>query len=285
MIWIDLEHSLPTDEDIPDWVPWTEEQWEAWKAKSAELVAAMAAHEAAGDRAARNELIDANSAHWGALKPWLMALSGGKCWFSETRDLYSHYDVEHFRPKKSAKSIDGQDSDGYWWLAFSYMNFRLCGNVGNRKKGGWFPLQAGSACASYANQCEDMEVRYFLDPIDIEDVKLVAFDEEGNLIPNPLASDWEKKRVETTALRLKLNEHDQLPEARRKIWTKTTKWVNQYLEQKSRCADGTNLVARQKCAEAARAIRELTRPTSELSVVARWCVEFRNDPRLARLAA
>lgn len=285
MIWIDLEHRLPTDKDITDWVPWTEEQWDAWKAKSAELVAAMAALDAAGEKVARNELIDDNSAHWGALKPWLLALSGGKCWFSETRDLYSHYDVEHFRPKKSAKSIDGEDSDGYWWLAFSYMNFRLCGNVGNRKKGGWFPLHAGSACASYANQCEDMEVRYFLDPIDIEDVKLVAFDEEGNLIANPLASDWEKKRVEITALRLKLNEHDQLPEARRKIWTKTTKWVNQYLNQKSRCADGTNLVARQKLAEAARAIYELTRPTSELSVVARWCVEFRNDPRLARLAA
>ncbi len=82
----------------------------------------------------------------GAPKNWLLALSGGKCWFSEVRELYSHYDVEHFRPKKEAKGLDGADRDGYWWLAFDYMNFRVCGYVGNRKKGGWFPLQQGSLC-------------------------------------------------------------------------------------------------------------------------------------------
>ena len=272
MIWIDLEHKLPTDTDIPGWVPWTAAQWEAWKATSAQLVLEMATHQASGDKKLRNKVIDDHAAHWGELKPWLSALSDGKCWFSETRDLYSHYDVEHFRPKKSAKALDGADRDGYWWLAFSYLNFRLCGNVGNRKKGGWFPLQAGSANASYTNQCEDMEVCYFLDPTHIGDVKLVAFNEEGNLIPDPHASDWEKERVEHTAARLKLNEHAQLPEARRKIWTKTTGLINQYLTQKSRCANGANVVARQKMAEAARAIHELTRPTSELSVVARWCV-------------
>lgn len=285
MIWIDLEHRLPTDKDIPGWEAWSEAKWKAWKEISTDLVEQMAAHDAAGDEILRNQVIDDNKAHWSELKPWLIALSGGKCWFSETRDLYSHYDVEHFRPKKSAKSLEGLDRDGYWWLAFDYFNFRLCGNVGNRKKGGWFPLQAGSPCASYANQCEDMEIRYFLDPVDIEDVKLVGFDEEGNLVPNPHASDWEKERVKQTALRLKLNEHDQLPEERRKIWARTTRWINQYLTNKSRCADGANLVARQKTVEAARAIHEMTRPTSELSVVAKWCVEFRNDPRLIRLAA
>ena len=285
MIWIDLEHRLPTDKDITGWEAWTDAKWEAWKDTSAELVGQMAAYEAAGDQALRNKLIDDNKGHWGELKPWLIALSGGKCWFSETRDLYSHYDVEHFRPKKSAKSLDGADRDGYWWLAFSYMNFRLCGNVGNRKKGGWFPLQAGSICSSFDNQCHDMEVPYFLDPIDIEDVKLVAFDEEGNLIPNPSASAWETERVEQTALRLKLNEHDQLPEERRKIWTKTTRLVNEYLTHKSRCTDGANLVARERMKAAAKAIREMTQPSTELSSVARWCVEFRNDPLLARLAA
>jgi len=86
----------------------------------------------------RNNLIDSKSAHWGKLKLWLKVLSHGKCWFSEVRELYSHYDVEHFRPKKEAKAMDGTVRDGYWWLAFDYTNYRLCGNVGNRKKGGWF---------------------------------------------------------------------------------------------------------------------------------------------------
>jgi hypothetical protein len=285
VIWIDLEHRLPTDKDIPGWEAWSQEDWEAWQEKSDKLVESLANLTSSGDLAGRNKLIDDNSLHWGQLKPWLASLSGGKCWFSETRDLYSHYDVEHFRPKKERKSKDGSKTDGYWWLAFNYLNLRLCGNVGNRKKGGWFPLQPGSLCSSFDNQCHDMEVPYFIDPIDIEDVKLVAFDEEGNLVPNPHATAWETERVVETALRLKLNEHDELPEARRKIWAKTTRLVNEYLTQKARCGDGVNLVAREKMKSAAKSIREMTHTTTELSSVAKWCVEFRNDPHLARLAA
>ncbi len=85
MIWIDLEHKRPTDPNIPNWVPWTQVQWDAWLAKSAQLVADLAALDAAEKRDERNTLIDANSAHWGALKEWLLALSAGKCWFSEVK--------------------------------------------------------------------------------------------------------------------------------------------------------------------------------------------------------
>lgn len=207
MIFIDLEHKKPTDTNIPGWAPWTQAQWDAWLAKSAQLVAEMAALDAAGKHDERNALIDANSGHWGALKEWLLALSGGKCWFSEVRELYSHYDVEHFRPKKEAKALDGAKRDGYWWLAFDYMNFRACGNVGNRKKGGWFPLQQGSLCSTYAAPCEESETRYLLDPIDDDDVSLIAFDEEGKVIPAPSASNWEQQRVQETVTRLKLNDH------------------------------------------------------------------------------
>jgi len=129
---------------------------------------------------------NANDAHWCELKPWLLALSSGKCWFSEVRDLFSHPEVEHFRPKTMAKSLDGIKRDGYWWLAFSYMNFRVCGNVGNRKKGIWFPLSNGSVCSTYANRCEESETHYLLDPIDASDVSLIAFDEEGKVIPVPV---------------------------------------------------------------------------------------------------
>ena len=120
MIWIDLESRLPTDTDLPGWAAWSEEKWTQWLKRSSDLVAELAALDDAGKRTERNELIDANSAHWAELKPWLLALSHGKCWFSEVRELYSHYDVEHFRPKKQAKSLDASERDGYWWLAFNY---------------------------------------------------------------------------------------------------------------------------------------------------------------------
>lgn len=285
MIWIDLEHKLPTDADIPGWTPWSQAKWDAWLTKSDSLVTGLSRLHSAGKIEERNKLIDDNSAHWGELKPWLQALSAGKCWFSEVRELFSHYDVEHFRPKKEAKAIDNTVRDGYWWLAFDYMNFRLCGNVGNRKKGGWFPLEARSLCSTYLHRCEESETPYFLDPTDIEDVGLLVFDEEGKAIARPGASAWETQRVEVTVQRLKLIEHQALAEERRKIWAKVSRLINKYLQNIVRYQSGGNPGAKEKAKEAAREIYEMTRTNAELSSVARWCVLFRNDLKLARLVS
>lgn len=283
MIFIDLEHKRPTDSGLKNWKPWTKARWEAWLEKSKQLVAEMAALEAAGKRAERNALIDANSAHWGKLKKWLLALSDGKCWFSEARELYSHYDVEHFRPKKEAKDLNGIERDGYWWLAFDYMNFRACGNVGNRKKGGWFPLQQGSLCSSFAEPCEESESRYLLDPTDDDDVSLIAFDEEGKLVAAPGASDWEKTRVAETVKRLKLNEHTELSEERRKVWQKVSLLVEDFYTAKARCSSGKNPAAKATLKQVRSKIRELLHPSSELSSVVKWCIILRNEVQLSEL--
>ncbi|KVN56069.1 MULTISPECIES: hypothetical protein [Burkholderia cepacia complex] len=285
MIFIDLEHKKPTDADIPGWAPWTQAQWDAWLVKSRRLVTDMAAFEAVGKRDERNALIVANSAHWGALKEWMLALSGGKCWFSEVRELYSHYDVEHFRPKKEARALDGTERDGYWWLAFDYMNFRVCGNVGNRKKGGWFPLKDGSLCSSYAAPCEESEARYLLDPIDDDDVSLIAFDEEGKVIPAPGTSDWEQERVNVTVKRLKLNEHAPLAEERRKVWQKIDGLIKDFYAAKAKCSHGNNPAAKAKLLEVRARVREMTKRSAELSAVARWCIQVRNEPQLSRLVS
>jgi hypothetical protein len=282
VIFIDLKHKKPTDSDIPGWTPWSKQQWQAWLDKSAQLVADMAALDAAGKQAARNALIDANQSHWTALKPWLLALSNGKCWFSEVRELYSHPEVEHFRPKTKARRLDGSTHDGYWWLAFDYLNFRICGNVGNRKKGVWFPLQPGTPCSTSAKPCEESETRYLLDPINAYDVGLLAFDEEGKVAPAADTSEWEQQRVAETIKRLKLNQHVPLAEERRKVWNKVDGLIQDYIYYKSRCK-GDNQVAEAMVNELCQRIREMTRPAAELSAVAHSCVALRNDPRLSRL--
>ena len=103
----------------------------AWLSKASRLLDEL---KAAPDAAVRNKIIDDNRAVWGKLKEWLLSLSHQKCWFSEAKDCFSHWDVEHYRPKKSAKDADGTTHEGYWWLAFDWQNFRICGNAGNRKK-------------------------------------------------------------------------------------------------------------------------------------------------------
>ena len=70
-----------------------------WVTRASALFAAL---KAAADSPARNKIIDVSRAVWGELKDWLLGLSHGKCLFSEAKDCFSHWDVEHYRPKKSA---------------------------------------------------------------------------------------------------------------------------------------------------------------------------------------
>lgn len=296
MRWIDFENKQPTDQ-FEGWTPWSEDEWTAWQARSQVLLQEMSElneeaetlrrqglqEESELKISARNALIDDNSNHWGRLKDWLFALSYGKCWFTEGRDVCSHKDVEHFRPKKEAKALDGSERDGYWWLAFDYSNFRAAGNVPNRKKGGWFPLHKDSKCSTFRARCEESEAPYLLDPIRRADTDLLAFDEEGNAIAAPGANDWEKERVDESIRRLKLNDHDALPQERRRIWQKVSEAIEGYLAAKSRYRPGYNPAPAATMEEKAREIFSLTRDDAELSSVARWCVLFRNDSQLTRL--
>jgi uncharacterized protein (TIGR02646 family) len=256
-----------------------------WLEKSDRLTRQLIALHEAGDIAGRNKLIKNNEKHWGQLKKWLLNRSYNKCWFSEAREKYSHMDVEHFRPKTEAKSIDGTIRDGYWWLAFDYENLRACGNVGNRKKGGFFPLKEGSLVSKHDKRCEESEDYYLLDPTDEDDVALLGFNEEGLAKTAPGASPWEEARVEETVQRMKLNEHEALTEARRKVWQRVTREIELYETAKSRCSLGGNPAAKMKAVGHVRNIREMTRKEAELSSVALWCVHLRNDPRLSRLVA
>ncbi len=283
MRWINFENKKPTDTDIPGWEPWTDEEWTAWLTTSEKYLQDLQRLHEAGNLEGRNQFIDAKSGHWGKLKPWLFSLSHGKCWFTEGRDICSHKDVEHFRPKKEAKDIDGTIRDGYWWLAFDYSNFRACGNVPNRKKGGWFPLHATSPYSSFDCPCEESEIRYLLDPTDPEDVNLIAFNEEGNAVPAPGISKWETLRVDESIKRLKLNDHDELPKERRKVWQEVSKAIELYLKFKGRIGSGGNIGADDRLREQIRIIKSRTEEKAELSSVAKWCLLFRNDPRLNRL--
>lgn len=285
MRWIDFEGRTPTDNDIPGWTPWTQKQWQDWLATARDHLRELVRLHRKGMIKARNEYIDKKSAHWGKLKPWLLALSHNKCWFSDTGDTFSHYDVEHFRPKKEAKDLGHSVRDGYWWLAFEYSNYRICGNVGNRKKGGWFPLRDKSLCSTFDCQCEESETRYLLDPTDPEDVGLVAFDEEGNLVPHPDCDDWERIRVDESLTRLKLNEHEALVEARRQIWQKMSRKIERYLSVKARCSSNCNPGAEAELRRILREIKEMLKPEVQLSSVAKWCILFRNDRQLMRFVA
>jgi hypothetical protein len=191
-----------------------------WLTKAEALTAEL---KAAADKTARDKIIDQNAAIWGEIKEWLQSFSYGKCWFSEARDTYSHWQVEHFRPKKEAKD---PDRDGYWWRAFDYLNYRLCGGVGNAKKGSYFPLRAGTTVARGPDDdCED-EAPLLIDPTVASDVILLSFAEGGIAVPSE-SDGWPRERAEESIKRYKLNAHPPLTRARADVWNQCHKDVTE----------------------------------------------------------
>jgi hypothetical protein len=146
--------------------------------------------------AERKDYIKKKSRIWRLFAHYLSQMSYGKCWYSESNDPQSFFDVDHFRPKNEAKRSDVEvDNEGYPWLAFSWENFRYSAGRSNRLntddineqvvgKGSWFPLLSGSVKANWTNRCEEKESPVLLDPAVREDVDLVTIDANGRAGPS-----------------------------------------------------------------------------------------------------
>lgn len=239
--------------------------------------------DAATSKEERDRIIDNNSELWGELKDWLLKFSCGKCWFSEAKDTFSHWDVEHFRPKKSAKELDGREREGYWWLAFDWRNYRICGNVGNRKKGAFFPLHPDCKPATCeARHLLQDEIFVLLDPTREGDPDLISFDERGMAKAMPGIGEWPRLRVEESIKRFKLNGHEALREARQKVWEKCRKWIDQAREALQ--ASPPTATSQERQRQAFEEIQSLLEPHEPFTAVVRECLNasgFRWAQRIA----
>lgn len=222
----------------------------------------------------QKEVIDKNSRVWGKLKQHLMKLSYNKCWYSEAREVYSHYHVDHFRPKKQATDINGIDQGGYWWLAFEWTNYRICGSVGNTKKGDRFCVLKNKA-KGYNDPTED-EIIYFLDLTDEDDPLQISFDESGQAKPLSLDKDgWDYERARYTIDNLDLN-YELLKEARRDLWDTCQSKLNELqnlMKQNNQYPSATKKAQiKSRMVE----LKELTKLKSEFSATAVTCL-LRSD--------
>jgi len=155
---------------------------------------------------------------WNLLQPAMMALSNNKCWYSEAPGGNNDFSIEHFRPKNRAVySQDYKDANseivvtkvhGYWWKAYCYDNYRLCGtyanlrrsdrlnpNEGIKGKGNYFPLDLDNiGTIAIDNASLSCEIPILLDPTIEEDVSLLTFDENGQVI-SAGSNEYEHNRV------------------------------------------------------------------------------------------
>lgn len=251
-----------------------------WLKKASALLTSL---KTANNAEARTDIIDKNAAVWGELKDWLLKLSHGKCWFSEAKDCVSHWEVEHYRPKKSAKDRDGSVHDGYWWLAFDWQNFRVCGNAENRKKGTYFPLREGCARVGPTGDLR-LELPLLLDPIDEDDPVLLFFDIEGHAVAAPhVTSEWEQMRVAYSVERYNLD-FPPLMDKRKAVWAECWNRIEEYRYELSLYhRDQTNTVARDRVKQAAKSLRTMIKGEQELSAVARACLVSTGDSRFLGL--
>ena len=198
MMYIDIENNPPHDR----WI-------EKARIKKEKLLQIT-------DLNSRNEFID-NNPIWREIKSHLSKLSHCKCWYSETRDKYSFYHVDHFRPKKKALNLDKSEREGYWWLAYDWKNYRIIGSMGNVNKGTYFPL-IGDYCCNGPDGSIDYEVNLFLDPTNRDDCNKITFGMDGDA--RPACSDeamLDYKRACFTIKCLDLN-YNLLSEARKAVW-------------------------------------------------------------------
>ena len=255
-------------------------RWDSWLVKAADLLEEL---DKAPDDTARAKVIDDNSEFWGRLKPWLLERSHQKCWFSEAKDCFSHWDVEHFRPKKAARSESGEVDAGYWWLAFDWRNLRICGNVGNRKKGTHFPVRAGTSRTDRTGDLREEEY-LLLDPADEDDPSLLFFNFLGEAVPAPyVKGEWERYRVEYSVERYRLD-FDPLVQKRRVVWSECWRAIEEYRTELQRYSeDPTKMVAKDRYKQAAQRLRKMIRDDVEMSSVARACIISAGDERLRGL--
>lgn len=172
------------------------------------------------------DAISAIGNKWSLLKPGFVREYGAKCWYSESPQIGTDFDVDHFWPKGRVKNLNGDivtNADGphtgYWWKAFDVSNYRYSCIYSNRGRGGggkvdYFPVD-NEDYRAWTKNCDcDYANRVILDPCDIEDVKLLSFEiEPGKVHPSVTEEEDEAGffRVKNSNILLNLDHETIVP--------------------------------------------------------------------------
>ena len=194
-----------------------------------------------------------NHPEWNQLQPIMLSLSNNKCWYSEAPIGNGDLEIDHFRPKsRSKQKLDYTDPkstsithnpNGYWWLAYEWYNYRLSGSLANKRrrdrlgngeevhgKGDYFPLDCDDV-GRVANDEENTncEIPILLDPLNREDVSLLTFDSNGEVISAGM-DDYEHNRVLQTIFYYHLD-LEQLNKERLAAWKDCEREILEIKEQ------------------------------------------------------
>jgi hypothetical protein len=230
---------------------------------------------------ARRKAIEDGADIWRELRPWLEGLSHGKCWYTDASNIVAVSHVDHFRPKATARDLQGNITTWYWWLAFDWKNYRLCGEICNvrrrggdgepRGKGDSFPLQPGCTPATGPGDDLEDEVVLLLDPTSPGDPALLTFDASGMPLPTAPSDTWNYERADATIKLLHLD-HYLLVDERKKVWNKCTRLASRALYCWKKHCKKPDAAVWKRFLDCCLELRYMVSPKASLSCVAKACL-------------
>lgn len=232
---------------------------------------------AAADQDARDVIIEANEGLWrdDRIRNWLLSQFNNKCWYSEAQDSVSSIHVDHYRPKGRIKQELGSNPEGgYWWLAFKWDNYRICGQLLNVKKGDLFPIIEGVRCTPDNPVGLQLEAPMLIDPL-TDQTRLISYEKDEDACIAVVAAgitEPDVKRAEKTIEIMGLNLRPRLNEKRNDFWDKCMMKIDEY-----RNATGAQVLRLVAQSSAKAALKEMVQYNSEFSSVTEACIR-KNAP-------
>lgn len=224
----------------------------------------------------RSALIDQHQGHWrkDEIREWLLKQFNDKCWYSEARDTAAPIHVDHFRPKGRVTDKDGAHRDGYWWLAFEWTNYRICGHFLNSKKNDRFPLLEGD-CAKPGNSVSlQLEAPVLIDPLS-DSTRLISFERDEiacKAVPAASIGAADLRRATDTIEIIGLNTRPALDRKRADFWDACRMRIAEYVN-----ADGPQALRMISQTNSKVRLQEMVDYNAEFSSVAEACIR-KNAP-------
>lgn len=232
----------------------------------------------AGSPEARRAILDENEGFWrnDILRDWLLKQFHDKCWYTEANESVSPLHVDHFRPQKRVSDLDKNRSEGYWWLAFQWENYRISGHLINTKKGDCFPIIEGARA-----NCDDPvslthEAGLLIDPI-TQDANLISYErDDGDCIavPSAGADEVDTHRAQKTIEIIGLNRIPRLNKKRRKFWDQCLSQIQNYQSASTAASQYTKRIYQEL---ALTSLKGMVTYDKEFSSIAKACIR-KNAP-------
>jgi hypothetical protein len=233
----------------------------------------------------RKAIIEQNERLWrdDRIRDWLLRQFANKCWYTEAYDSVSSIHVDHYRPKGRAKDLDGNECEGYWWLAFDWNNYRICGQLINVKKLDVFPIIEGSRANAQDPVSLELEAPLLIDPATPQ-ARLISYekDEDGCIaVPAAAINNVDKFRAENTIDVLGMNKRDRLNAKRADFWDKCMEAIAEYS-----CIEHVQVFRCVRQASAVNKLKKMISYEAEFSSVVEACLRKKApEPLVAEVFA